>query len=313
MLEWFQRQRPELLDRLEYWIVEPSALRRQWQQETLTAFSRNVHWARQFSELAGDPAAELKSYQIIFANELLDAMPVHRLGWDAARKVWFEWGVTMQEQQFAWTRMALEGFSGEAGLLKPASQARPPAQILKQLIERLIAEDSPRTATGDDLTASAARLLEVLPEGFTIELSPAAEAWWRTAAATLQSGKLVAIDYGYDLDEFIRPHRAAGTLRTYRRHQPGGSLLDTPGSQDITADVNFSLIQNAAESLGLNTDCLVSQARFLTGIVGRVWNIEEVFGAWTPQDTRQFQTLTHPDHLGRAFKVLVQSRQVVTP
>jgi hypothetical protein len=28
----------------------------------------------------------------------------------------------------------------------------------------------------------------------------------------------------------------------------------------------------------------------------------------TPAQIRQFQTLTHPEHLGRAFKVLVQAR-----
>jgi hypothetical protein len=33
------------------------------------------------------------------------------------------------------------------------------------------------------------------------------------------------------------------------------------------------------------------------------------FAAWTPARTRQFQPLTHPNHLGRAFRVLIQSRQ----
>jgi hypothetical protein len=32
------------------------------------------------------------------------------------------------------------------------------------------------------------------------------------------------------------------------------------------------------------------------------------FGEWTSERTRQFQTLTHPEHLGRAFRVLVQAR-----
>jgi AcrR family transcriptional regulator len=44
-----------------------------------------------------------------------------------------------------------------------------------------------------------------------------------------------------------------------------------------------------------------SQEEFLARLVPGIadWNSERV---------RQFQTLTHPDHLGRAFKVLVQSR-----
>ena len=36
--------------------------------------------------------------------------------------------------------------------------------------------------------------------------------------------------------------------------------------------------------------------------------MERSFGEWTPERTRQFQTLTHPEHLGRSFRVLVQSR-----
>ena len=42
---------------------------------------------------------------VIFSNELLDAMPVHRLGWDAAKKTWFEWGVTVDGGKFVWARI----------------------------------------------------------------------------------------------------------------------------------------------------------------------------------------------------------------
>jgi hypothetical protein len=35
---------------------------------------------------------------------------------------------------------------------------------------------------------------------------------------------------------------------------------------------------------------------------------DKSFGEWNTRQTRQFQTLTHPEHLGRAFRVLVQSR-----
>jgi hypothetical protein len=36
------------------------------------------------------------------------------------------------------------------------------------------------------------------------------------------------------------------------------------------------------------------------------------YGLWekmTPAEARQFQTLTHPEHLGRPYRVLVQSRK----
>jgi SAM-dependent MidA family methyltransferase len=35
---------------------------------------------------------------------------------------------------------------------------------------------------------------------------------------------------------------------------------------------------------------------------------DKSFADWSASRTRQFQTLTHPEHLGRAFRVLVQSK-----
>jgi SAM-dependent MidA family methyltransferase len=72
--------------------------------------------------------------------------------------------------------------------------------------------------------------------------------------------------------------------------------------------VNFTAIQNAGESAGLKTDTFLTQAQFLTSVAARIWEKENSFGEWTLQRTRQFQTLIHPDHLGRSFRFLVQSR-----
>ena len=49
------------------------------------------------------------------------------------------------------------------------------------------------------------------------------------------------------------------------------------------------------------------QSQFLTQILGKA-SKDDSFGEWTSAQARQFQTLTHPEHLGRAFRVLVQSR-----
>ena len=152
------------------------------------------------------------------------------------------------------------------------------------------------------------KLLEVLPDGFTVEVSPAAERWWREAASVLECGRLVTIDYGLTADEFIVPERKEGTARAYSHHQASRDVLADPGEQDITAHVNFTAIQTAGESAGLRTDAFVTQAQFLTGIAARAWKDGASLGAWTPERTRQFQTLTHPEHLGQSFRVLVQSR-----
>ena len=262
ILRWLRVQRPQLYERLEYHILEPSPQRRQWQRETLVKFAPHVHW----------PDSQLSTLNhqlsgIIFSNELLDAFPVHRLGWDALAGNWFEWGVAVAGDQFVWVKLSTS-----------------------------------------NLQPSTSGLESVLPDGYTIEVCPAAESWWREAAGALHCGKLVAIDYGLTADELFRPERSGGTLRAYHRHHASTDLLANPGEQDITAHVNFSAIQEAGEAAGLQTEGLISQPKFLTDIAAHIWKTPAAFGGWTPAQTRQFQTLTHPQHLGRAFRVLVQSR-----
>src|SRR5208283_128883 len=107
----------------------------------------------------------------------------------------------------------------------------------------------------------------VLPDGYTIETSPAAENWWREAAGVLARGKLLAIDYGFTADEMFSPARTCGTLRAYFRHHATDDLLANPGEQDLTAHVNFSAIQKAGESAGLTTIFFGSQTKFLVEIL----------------------------------------------
>jgi SAM-dependent MidA family methyltransferase len=117
----------------------------------------------------------------------------------------------------------------------------------------------------------------------------------------------MTIDYGLTADELISPERPRGTLRAYHRHHASDDVLAHVGEQDLTAHVNFSVLQAAGESAGLKTESFQPQAQFLTQILGKAAK-DDSFGAWTSAQTRQFQTLTHPEHLGRNFRVLVQSR-----
>ena len=269
ILNWLQTHRAKLFSEIEYVIIEPSERRQQWQRETLMCFP-NVRWFAGFQSIAADPPqSALRTPQlnsIIFGNELLDAFPVRRLGWDATEKKWFEWGVTLAGEKFAWVKIPT-----------PHSALRTP------------------------------QLEAVLPDNYTIEVSPAAENWWREAAAVLQRGKLLAIDYGFNSDEQFSPARLKGTLRAYHRHHVSDDLLAHPGEQDLTAHINFSAIQKAGEEAGLKTENLCTQPQFLTGILQKAV-AEKQFASLDAKRVRQFQTLTHPEHLGRAFRALVQSR-----
>jgi SAM-dependent MidA family methyltransferase len=266
ILRWLQRWRTELFERVEYCLVEPSSTHRAWQAETLREWLPRVKWVTDISDLNSENVA-----RIIFCNEFLDAMPVHRLAWDAKNRHWQECLVAFENGKFAWQRAA------------------PPAELAKAL---------PKVEP---------ELAAVLPDGFVIEHSPAAETWWKQAAARLARGKLLTLDYGWTNEERFRPERAQGTLRTFARHHGGNDLLDQPGECDITAHVNFSAIGTAGCAAGLATDALLGQEQFLTRILARIEANPGGFEPWTPARTRQFQTLTHPDHLGRAFRALIQS------
>jgi SAM-dependent MidA family methyltransferase len=267
ILRWLRQQRPDIFARLEYCLIEPSPVRRTWQEEKLGKEFGNVRWAGDFTELGSRRVRGL-----IFSNELLDAMPVHRLGWDATGKQWLEWRVHWADNAFSWQKGPL---SSEAAACLP---------------------DIP------------AEVQAVLPDEFVVELSPAAIQWWTRAAASLDCGKLLTLDYGLDGDEWLRPGRAAGTLRAYAGQQVSGNILASPGGQDITAHVNFSVLRQAGERAGLRTEAVVRQSNFLTEIFQRTLADPAGFEEWTAARVRQFQTLTHPEHLGHRFRALIQSR-----
>jgi SAM-dependent MidA family methyltransferase len=264
ILNWMQRWRPDLLDRLQYLLIEPSAIHRAWQEQTLQKWLPNVKWISDIAELGPEPAS-----RIIFGNELLDAIPVHRLSWNSHK--WEECRVASENGIFTWQK------------------ADPSPELAKSL-----------PTIGQELAA-------VLPQGFIVEVSPAAVAWWKKAAAALGRGKLLTIDYGFTGDQWLRPERSEGALRTFSRHHAGDSLLDHPGDCDITAHVNFSAIEAAGQQAGLATEALMRQEKFLTQILAQAESRPGEFEVWTPARIKQFQTLTHPEHLGCSFRVLVQS------
>jgi SAM-dependent MidA family methyltransferase len=286
ILGWFRQRRTEVFERLDYWIIEPSVRRQAWQQQTLKDSGGHLRWARSLKEFEdGTKADPISVNRVIFSNELLDAFPVRKLGWDARHRTWFEWGVALERDQFVWRHCG-------SGL---------PREL----------HDHMSAALGlNHLDCRPTSLTEVLPDGFTIEVCPEATDWWRDAAHMVRPGRLLTIDYGLTAEELLIPERALGTLRGYHRHQLTTDMLARPGEQDLTAHVNFSALQNAGEAAGLKTETILTQAQFLTGILAEASNSQVGLGEWSPARRRQLQTLTHPEHLGRAFRVLVQANQM---
>ena len=272
ILGWLETHRPKLVEGLEYWLVEPSPRRRRWQEAMLDKFAGRTRWAEALEALPQDGVTG-----IIFSNELLDSFPLHRLGWDKAAQEWFEWGVALSGNQFVWERMVRQNHDWKTGLARAGIEF------------------------SDRLTAA-------LPDGFIIDLCPAAGQWWCQAAEALRRGWLLTFDYGLTADQILAPHRERGTLRAFWRHRARLDALTDPGELDLTAHVNFTQLEQAGEAAGLITEGLYSQEQFLVRVAGAMWSENSGAEAPAPNQVRQFQSLTHPQHLGRTFLVLVQSR-----
>ena len=68
---------------------------------------------------------------------------------------------------------------------------------------------------------------------------------WDYPLIRLKYGALLVFDYG-DRAEGLEHRRVEGTVRTYRGHHLGPEPLAEPGATDITLDVNFSALVDAA-------------------------------------------------------------------
>ena len=82
--------------------------------------------------------------------------------------------------------------------------------------------------------------------------------------ALLNSGFALTIDYGRAAGDLYDPAlRRHGALVTYRAHRQTDAPFHDVGRQDITAQVDFTSVQMAAETAGLTTVGNVPQGSFL--------------------------------------------------
>lgn len=164
---------------------------------------------------------------VVIGNEVLDALPVHRVRLRGGR---------LRE-------LAVDIGDGDA------------------LIE---------TEIGPTTPALAARLEQegiALLDGQTAEISLAVDDWIADAAAPLQRGVLLLIDYGAPAAELYDPvRRRNGTLRAYVRHRVHDDPYRHVGRQDLTAHVDVTAVERAAQAAGLTTIGITTQAEALMGL-----------------------------------------------
>ena len=174
-------------------------------------------------EAAGPPSVT----GVVLANEVLDALPVHRVGVRDGRLV----------ERYVGLDPVTGSFTDVWG--EPSTPA---------LAARLAAEDV------------------TLAEGQDAEICLALDGWVAAAAAGLARGLLLVIDYGDPArilyDNARRPH---GSLRAYARHRVHDDILAHLGRQDLTAHVDLSALDAAARGAGLTAVGSTTQAAFLAG------------------------------------------------
>lgn len=170
--------------------------------------------------------------------------------------------------------------------------------------ENLVWTDRP--IEDEELIRAAGELPTI--EGYTTEINLRARHWIGRVARTIQRGYVLTIDYGWTASIYYAPFRTEGTLTARVKHQRVDDVLAEPGGRDLTAHVDFSALARAGETAGLVTLGFIDQQRFLTGVAhdelsganGAQVNIQENLRAWN--------TLTHPEHLGARFQVLLQAK-----
>ena len=152
------------------------------------------------------------------------------------------------------------------------------------------------------LQAALDPLGDRFPDGYRTEVRTGYQAFMEPLVRALENPLMIWPDYGFARADFYQPERRRGTLRTFNRHHSGDDPFESPGELDITAHVDFTAVAMAARALGGTVIDFRNQGAWLTSLA-RDWLIA-MDGHPDPAKLRQFQTLTHPAHLGRSFQVL---------
>jgi SAM-dependent MidA family methyltransferase len=255
-----------------YLILELSPELRRRQQRLLSrqlpGLYERVHWLDRMPErLRG----------LVLANELLDAMPVHR----------FRIGPAGPEEEFV-------GWEEQG----PAARFGPPAS----------------TGLGKAIQDLQAQGLALEP-GYHAEINLRLEAWLRALSASMAAGAALLIDYGYPRRELFHPQRAMGTLMCHYRHRAHSDPYCLLGLQDITAHVDFTAVAEAGAAAGMTLAGYTTQAHFLfgCGLEGLLARSDPADVADHLTRVQGVRRLTLPNEMGEAFKVLALGRGLRQP
>ena len=217
IVDGLRRSGSPLGDALRYRIVERSRLRERQVAERFAAMGAG-------GVLEADDG--LPIIGAVLANEVLDALPVHRVE---------------GRPDGAFDELFV-GLDGSGGLVNIAGPPRDPG-----LRDRLEAEG-----------------IRLVP-GQRAEVCLAIDGWIAAAAAGLERGLLLIVDYGHPAAALYDPARGS-LLRAYVRHRVHDDPYANVGRQDLTAHVDLTAVASAAAAAGLDHLGTTTQAAFLAGL-----------------------------------------------
>jgi SAM-dependent MidA family methyltransferase len=106
-------------------------------------------------------------------------------------------------------------------------------------------------ATTPDLAARLAAEDVTLADGEVTEICLAIDGWLARATAGLTHGIVVLVDYAAEPADLHGRARPTGTLRAFARHAVGSDPFRHVGRQDLTATVDLAAVRAAAARAGL--------------------------------------------------------------
>jgi SAM-dependent MidA family methyltransferase len=229
ILDGLRRSGSTLLGAIRYQATDPAAHR-------LEALAARLQAAGLAEHL--EPVDERPAPGAILANELLDALPVHRVEGGADGDLL---------ERYVLVRQPNDSKSG--GDLTPGTP--------KTVLDTVLGPPS-TPALAERLAAEGVGL----EPGQPAEICLAIDTWVPDATAPLERGELLVIDYGHPAGDLYRPDRGS-LLRAYHRHRVHADPLVGLGRQDLTAHVDLTAVERAAAAAGLQPVGRTRQADFL--------------------------------------------------
>jgi SAM-dependent MidA family methyltransferase len=268
VLSALQRDYPLVFSATRYAVDELSANSRDSARQRLSEFAERVEF------LHPSETKEGSSVGIIFANELLDAFPVHRVTLRDGKL--FELFVGLGEGDgFVWT------------------------------------EREPSTPQLAEYFNSAGI---VLSEGQVAEVNLGVKEWMSRAAYTFKRAFLIVVDYGAEAsDLYMAPHRLQGTLRAFHQHRFADELLALPGEQDLTTTIDWTSVRRIGEALGLQMVSFERQDEFLLR-AGLLDQLERMAGDAADETEAlilrsSVRELILPGGMSDSFKVMIFKKE----